>query len=87
MKNKCKLRTLQIRDLPQDIYEKLAHSAELSRRSMTQEAIVLLEKGLKVDNSVNLKEDTMARIKKGLKPTAASQEEIIAVIRADRTTK
>lgn len=35
--------TLQIRDLPQDIYDDLVLSPEENKRSITQQAIVLLE--------------------------------------------
>lgn len=38
--------TLQVRDLPEDIYRKLSYFAEKEHRSLAQEAIVLLRDGL-----------------------------------------
>ncbi|MBN8707155.1 MAG: hypothetical protein J0L62_14890 [Bacteroidetes bacterium] len=38
--------TLQVRDLPEDIYRKLSYLAEKEHRSLAQEAIVLLKEGL-----------------------------------------
>lgn len=39
--------TIQLRNLPEDIYEAIKISASASRRSMTQEAIALIEEALK----------------------------------------
>ena len=38
--------TLQVRDLPEHIYEQIVELAETDRRSITQETIILLEKAL-----------------------------------------
>jgi antitoxin FitA len=38
--------TLQVRDLPQEIYNKLSYLAEKEHRSLTQETIVLLKEGI-----------------------------------------
>ena len=38
--------TLQVRDLPEDIYIQLNYLAEKEHRSLTQEAIVLLKEGI-----------------------------------------
>ena len=38
--------TLQIRDLPEDIYERLAEQARREHRSLAQQATALLERGL-----------------------------------------
>lgn len=38
---------LQIRNLPQELFDELKASAAASRRSLNQEAIVLLEMGLR----------------------------------------
>ena len=40
---------LQIRDLPDHIYKRLAEEAERERRSLAQQAIVVLNRGLNVD--------------------------------------
>lgn len=44
--------TLQVRDLPQEIYNKLNYLAKKEHRSMAQETIVLLKEGIenRLDN-------------------------------------
>ncbi len=49
---------LQVRDMPQDLYEKLSQVAESENRSIAQETIVLLRKAL------NLTEERITRRKK-----------------------
>lgn len=49
---------LQVRDMPQDLYEKLSQVAESENRSIAQETIVLLRKAL------NLTEERISRRKK-----------------------
>jgi len=51
---------LQVRDIPQDLYEKLSQVAEAENRSIAQETIVLLKKAL------NYKEERIARRKQVL---------------------
>jgi len=41
--------TLQVRDLPEYIYEQIVDLAEAERRSITQETIILLEKALEIE--------------------------------------
>lgn len=78
--------TLQIRNLPQELYDKLKRSARKSKRSMTQEAILLLQNSLET----NLEErkrrvtDLQALNEKVAKPEGANIEEIIQWIREDR---
>lgn len=48
---------LQVRDMPEDLYEKLSRIAEQDNRSITQETIVLLKKAL------NYKESRISRRK------------------------
>ena len=45
--------SLQVRELPENIYSLLKRRAEAEHRSIAQEAIVLLAKGL--DTSIDLK--------------------------------
>ena len=40
------MRTLQVRDLPEEVYAQLSYLAEKEHRSLTQEAIVLLKEGI-----------------------------------------
>jgi plasmid stability protein len=49
---------LQVRDIPEDLYEKLSRVAEADNRSIAQETIVLLKKAL------GYKEERIARRKR-----------------------
>ena len=49
---------LQVRDVPEDLYERLSQIAEQDNRSITQETIVLLRKAL------NYKESRISRRKR-----------------------
>lgn len=51
---------LQVRDIPEDLYENLAKIAKMENRSIAQETIVLLRKAL------NLKEEHISRRKRVL---------------------
>ena len=41
--------TLQVRDLPDYIYQQIVELAESERRSITQQTIILLEKALEIE--------------------------------------
>jgi hypothetical protein len=41
--------TLQVRDVPEHIYRRLADLAEKERRSLAQQAVAVLAKGLEVE--------------------------------------
>ena len=43
--------TLQVRELPEDVYRKLRRLAEAENRSLAQETIVLLRKALGLETS------------------------------------
>jgi len=43
------MHTLQIRNIPEELFEKIKKSAEKSRRSLTQQAIVLLDQALSTE--------------------------------------
>jgi plasmid stability protein len=64
LKNACKLHatyhlsampTLQIRELPEDLYNALKVAAEQERRSLSQQAIVTLARGLELTGSHRLR--------------------------------
>ena len=43
--------SIQVRDLPEQIYRKLQNNAKKDHRSLSQQAIVTLEKGLGIDDN------------------------------------
>jgi antitoxin FitA len=53
--------SLQIRDLPQDLYERLRQAAQLERRSLAQEATVLLYRALGLEPSGKLRRQEVIR--------------------------
>lgn len=78
--------TLQIRNLPQELFDKLKASALESKRSMTQEAILLLQRSL--ETGIEDRKDKVTKLQalneKLEKPEGAKMEEIIRWIREDR---
>jgi uncharacterized protein YeeX (DUF496 family) len=86
MQNTCIMPTLQIRDLPQELYDELSESAEINRRSLTQQAIVCLEIGLQKENKVNAKQkaiEHLNQLRDEIKIKMTS-DDIIKMIREDR---
>jgi len=43
--------SIQVRDLPEQIYNKLKNNAQKDHRSLSQQAIVTLKKGLGIDEN------------------------------------
>jgi hypothetical protein len=43
--------SLQVRDLPEQIYRKLQNNAQKDHRSLSQQAIVTIKKGLGIDDN------------------------------------
>ena len=76
--------TLQVRDLPEDIYLQLNYLAEKEHRSITQEAIVLLKEGIesKIGNK-DRRRKVLERIS-ALKINGEDFPDPVALIREDR---
>ena len=56
--------SLQVRELPEALFLKLSHAAERDHRSLAQEAVAILEKGLAVENTPTLRRrELLAEIK------------------------
>ncbi|MBW2605688.1 MAG: hypothetical protein JRE28_15505 [Deltaproteobacteria bacterium] len=51
MKRRCVMPSIQIRDLPEQIYSKIKNNAQKDHRSLSQQAIVTLKKGLGIDEN------------------------------------
>jgi len=47
--------SLQVRDLPEHIYQKLQQNAEAEHRSLAQQAVITLAKGLKISTDPKTK--------------------------------
>ena len=87
--NTCIMPTLQIRDLPQEIYDNLVASAEQNRRSLTQEAVTILERGLTERKEIAMYQERKRKILSerreiGQYFTGISKEDIVNMVREDR---
>ena len=51
MRGRCVMPSIQVRDLPEQIYRKLRINAQKDHRSLSQQAIVTLKKGLSIDEN------------------------------------
>ncbi len=76
--------TLQVRDLPEDIYIQLNYLAEKEHRSLAQETIVLLKEG--ISNKINNKERRKKILAKMLELNIEGKKfpDPVALIREDR---
>ncbi|RCW81647.1 hypothetical protein DER71_12312 [Halanaerobium sp. DL-01] len=79
--------SLQVRDLPEHLYQEIVQLAEADRRSITQETIVLLEKALNIEKENKKRRQKL--LKKIQEETSQEQkdEEIldpVKLVREDR---
>ncbi len=76
--------TLQVRDLPDEVYSQLTYLAEKNHRSLTQEAIVLLKEGIenRIGNAERRRK-VFQRIKE-LKVDGRNLPDPVQLIREDR---
>ena len=80
---------LQIRNLPQELYDKLKASADASRRSLNQEAIVLLERGLQLSASgaPKAKDQLLRQLLKDVEKPSFCSVDATVWIRNDRDSR
>lgn len=69
--------TLVIKNLPDDLHARLKEQAQRHRRSLTKEAVTLIESGL-AQRSVKRLAPRPLRLKNGYRPTIAEIEAAIA---------
>jgi hypothetical protein len=78
---------LQVRDFPEDIYEEIAYEARRQHRSIAQQTIVLIKKGLNGGDEESHKERTRRALEWTFAqdvPQAAKDMDCVALIREDR---
>lgn len=76
---------LQVRDFPEDIYNKITIAAKKQKRTISQQVIVLLEKGLGEEESCKERRlSVLSRIAKRNVPRAVQEIDATALIREDR---
>ena len=76
---------LQVRDCPEDIYQKIALVAKRQNRSIAQQTLVLLEKGLGQEQSNSERRRQLLEIIAARDiPQAVKDLDAVALIREDR---
>ena len=76
--------TLQVRDLPEDIYVKLTMLANEENRSIAQQTIVLLREGLGLHKNNKLRRKALLEKLADKKYPDSKDIDVIRVIREDR---
>jgi plasmid stability protein len=78
--------SLQIRDMPDDLYKSLKQKAEMDHRSLAQEAIHLLSEALcKESLGISLRKRALAEIE-SLNITVGHEDlDIVSMLREDRS--
>ena len=76
---------LQVRECPEDIYKKISIVAKKQNRTIAQQIIVLLEKGLGQElSNIERRKQLLDRIEKRNIPEDVKNIDAVALIREDR---
>jgi antitoxin FitA len=76
--------TLQVRDLPEEVYNQLNYLAKKEHRSLAQETIVLLKEGIEVKLGKRNRRKKLLEDFEGLKINDSKVRDQVALIREDR---
>lgn len=76
---------LQIRECPEEIYKKVALVAKRQNRTITQQVVVLLEKGLgQEESNIERRKQLLCKIESRQIPDKVKAIDAVALIREDR---
>ena len=76
---------LQVRECPEDIYKKISIVAKKQNRTIAQQIIVLLEKGLGQElSNIERRKQLLDRIEKRIIPEKVKSIDAVALVREDR---
>ena len=76
---------LQVRECPEDIYKKISLVAKRQNRTIAQQIIVLLEKGLGQDQSnIERRKQLLNKIEKRIISEEVKNIDAVALVREDR---
>ncbi len=76
---------LQVRECPEDIYNKIVSGARKQKRTIAQQTVVLLEKGLEQEHSnLEQRKDLLRKIENRNISAAAKVIDAVTLIREDR---
>jgi len=76
---------LQVRDCPEDLYKKISHYAKKQNRTIAQQVISILEKGLQLEQpNIERRKELLEKIDN--RPVKSELREIddVALLREDR---
>ena len=80
------MKIIQIRDVPDTLYRQLKEIAEIERRSLSQQAIVMLAKGLQVEPTPKQRRiEVIDGIKRKAKKPSIPLSDPTILIRRDRS--
>jgi len=76
---------LQVRDCPEDIYKKISHDAKKQNRTIAQQVLVLLEKGLGQEKpNIERRKELLDRIESRTISKRANEIDDAKILREDR---
>ncbi|MFZ5366761.1 MAG: hypothetical protein ACOZCE_00825 [Spirochaetota bacterium] len=76
---------LQVRDCPEDLYRKITHYARKQNRTIAQQVVVILEKGLGQDlSNIERRKELLEKINSRNIPERVQEMDDVALIREDR---
>jgi hypothetical protein len=76
---------LQVRECPEDIYKKVALTAKRQNRTIAQQVVVLLERGLgQEESNIERRKQLLSRIESRHIPDKVKAIDAVALIREDR---
>ena len=76
---------LQVRECPEDIYNRIASVAKKQKRTIAQQVVVLLEKGLGQESSnMERRRQLLKKMENRSIPAKAKTIDAVALIREDR---
>jgi hypothetical protein len=76
---------LQVRDCPEDIYKKISHDAKKQNRTIAQQVLVVLEKGLGQEKpNMERRKELLDRIEARAIPERANEIDDVNILREDR---
>lgn len=76
---------LQVRECPEDVYRKVAMVAKSQNRTIAQQVVVLLEKGLgQEEPNVERRKRLLARLENRIIPDNVKAVDAVALVREDR---
>jgi hypothetical protein len=75
---------LQVRDIPDHLYRLLAKQAEQERRSLAQQAVAVLARGLEIELDAKARRQELLRAIKTSPPKPAGLKDPAKLIREDR---